>query len=250
MAAAASGKLLRLGRGLWLSPPRAGDLPELVRWLRDPQIAAWTLRIPFPYAEADGRQFLRDAARRAGAARRPMDWAIRARGRLIGVIGLQGRAGRSTRRDEVGFWLAKPFRRRGIMTLALRRITALGLGAHALRRIDAMIFASNAASCRLVERCGYRLERFIPAAYEKDGRRVDVKRYVVRSWGSGSSTRQDPAAHRTEAAHDARAPVADGAGAASGRPAAARSRRKHGGHARWQARSSRSRTATTRSPRT
>ena len=39
----------------------------------------------------------------------------------------------------------------------------------------------NKASCRVAEKCGYKFEKLVPAAYEKDGKKIDGKLYAIEN---------------------------------------------------------------------
>ncbi len=59
---------------------------------------------------------------------------------------------------EIGYWLAEPFWGRGIATRAVAEATVYGFEKLGLARLQAEVFARNAASGRVLEKCGYRLE--------------------------------------------------------------------------------------------
>ncbi len=70
---------------------------------------------------------------------------------------------------EIGYWLAEPFWGRGIATEALVALTGYAIANHALTRIYALPFAWNAASCRVLEKAGYRLEARLRRSAIKNG---------------------------------------------------------------------------------
>lgn len=170
---------LPIGRRAYLSPPQAGDLPQLLAHLRDPGIARNTLRIPFPYTARDARSFLAAVRRRRRRFRHPMDWAIRTpEGALIGLIGLQGTYGPASHRDELGYWLAKPHRGNGIMPRAVQAVVRLAFHAYGLSRLEMSVFRGNRASARVAQKCGFRLEGLLRRMVVKHGRGIDALLYA------------------------------------------------------------------------
>lgn len=152
-----------------------GDLESLVRHADNRNI--WMNlrdRFPHPYTKRDGREFLKHT--------RDQDpetaFAIAMNGEAVGGIGfmLQGDIERVS--AEIGYWLGEPFWGRGIATEALIVLTRYAIATHALTRVYALPFASNAASCRVLEKAGYTIEGRLRNSAIKDGRIVDQLQYA------------------------------------------------------------------------
>jgi RimJ/RimL family protein N-acetyltransferase len=79
---------------------------------------------------------------------------------------------------EIGYWLAEPLWGRGITTEALIAVTRYAGEVHRLSRIYALPFASNLASCRVLEKAGYGLEGRLRRSAIKDGRIIDQLQYA------------------------------------------------------------------------
>src|SRR5207247_5429960 len=79
---------------------------------------------------------------------------------------------------EIGYWLGEPFWGRGIVTDALVALTEFAIATHGLTRVYAIPFASNQASCRVLEKAGYVLEGRLRRSAVKDGRIVDQLQYA------------------------------------------------------------------------
>lgn len=145
-----------------LRPWRDDDLPALVAELQDPEIPRWTF-IPFPYAERDGRAFIARQLhdREAGTG---LALAIEAAdgGALLGGVGIEP-LDRAAGRGELGYWVAREQRRRGIATRAVKLLSAWALDELGLQRLAILPFAGNAASERVAERAGFARERSLPA---------------------------------------------------------------------------------------
>lgn len=104
-----------------LSPPVAADMHAFVQHLNDRDIYNNTLTIPNPYTLKDAEWFLRVCEMKRHEYKREMQWAIRDnRGQLIGGIGFHGIYPMQKHREEVSYWLARPFWNKGIMTKVLK----------------------------------------------------------------------------------------------------------------------------------
>ena len=159
---------------IFLSPPNAGDVKTWVKWMKDKEISHNTLRVPFPYREIDGKDFLKICVGAKKKFGKQMNWAIRvADGELIGVIGFHGKYGKGSHKDEIGYWLAKPYRRKGIMKKVINRMCKYGFEKMKLKRIEASIFPFNIASMKLLQKCGFKFEGRLRKSYLKKGKYLD-----------------------------------------------------------------------------
>lgn len=131
-------------------------------------------RFPHPYTIADAREFLRAAVEEEPKTR----FAIVVEGRAVGGIGftLHGDVERVS--AEIGYWLGEPFWGRGIVTEALRALTAYAVKTHGLTRVYALPFEWNPASFRVLEKAGYVLEGRMRRSAVKDGRVIDQLLYA------------------------------------------------------------------------
>ena len=165
---------------IYLSPFIPADIPSLSKALNDPAIYETTLRIPYPYTEADAATFINLVQLQAQVKKREMNWAIRnSSGEIIGGIGLHGKYPESAHRDEVGYWIASTEWGRGIMTRVLKRFCAYLQEECGFIRIEAPVFDFNSASCRVVEKCGFKMEGMMRKAYFKNGKYIDAKLYAL-----------------------------------------------------------------------
>jgi RimJ/RimL family protein N-acetyltransferase len=153
---------------------RASDLESLVRHADNRRI--WINlrdRFPHPYTIRDGRIFLRQMA-----AQDPETvFAIDVGGEAVGSIGFQLQSDVERVSAEIGYWLAEPFWGRGIATEALGAVTRHAADTHGLTRVYAIPFASNAASCRVLEKAGYALEGRLRRSAIKNGSVTDQLQY-------------------------------------------------------------------------
>jgi len=158
---------------------RPSDKLALIEHLREKEIYDRTLRIPYPYTEADAGEWLGVVANATRQQRQPIHWAIRnAEEYLIGGIGFDGLAIGKSHRAEIGYWLAKPFWRQGIMTAVVQHACQYAFEKFDLIKITAHVFATNPASSRVLEKCGFEQEGYLRKHYLKDGKCLDAKSYA------------------------------------------------------------------------
>jgi RimJ/RimL family protein N-acetyltransferase len=88
-------------------------------------------------------------------------------------------SGRASHVAEIGYWIAKPWRGRGIMTEAVIAICDHGFRHLGLARITAGIFTGNNGSARVLEKAGFVIEAPLGRkCYRKDGRFIDAVLYA------------------------------------------------------------------------
>jgi len=154
---------------------RASDLDALVRYADNRNI--WIHlrdRFPHPYTARDGREFIKQTL----AQRPETTFAIAVGSEAVGCIGYQLQGDVERVSAEIGYWLAEPFWRRGIATEALVATTGYAAGEHGLTRVYALPFASNTASCRVLEKAGYQLEGRLRRSAIKNGSVIDQLQYA------------------------------------------------------------------------
>ncbi len=168
--------LLTVDERVHFTEHRPGDEPALVQHLNDRDIYERTLRIPHPYTEAEAVAFLALAARSTERQGQPTHWALRnAREELIGGLGFSDFEIGASHRAEIGYWLAKPYWGQGIMTAAVRAACGFARDEWDLVKITAHVFAHNAASARVLEKCGFVQEGYLRKHFRKEGRDLDAR---------------------------------------------------------------------------
>jgi ribosomal-protein-alanine N-acetyltransferase len=161
-----------------LSEFRAADKAACLLYLNDKEIYDRTLRIPFPYTEGDFERWLAIVAQSTHQHGQPVHWAIRQQDdSLIGGIGFEGLDIGKCHRAEVGYWLAKPYWGQGIMTAVVQCACDHAFGTWGLLKIIAHVFSFNAASARVLEKCGFEKEGYLKKHHLKDGRYLDAWLY-------------------------------------------------------------------------
>ena len=78
---------------------------------------------------------------------------------------------------ELGYWLAEPFWGRGIMTQAVKIITAFAFSELNVLRVFAEPYTTNPTSARVLEKAGFVREGILRANVFKDGKVLDQYLY-------------------------------------------------------------------------
>jgi len=119
------------------------------------EVAEMTGLIPHPYPDGAAEEFIAaqtlawDTGKEYNYAVLPGHDAL-----LIGVVALRPDA---TERENLGYWIGRPYWGRGYATAALRAIIALGFGLLDVEKLTASHLVRNPASGRVMEKCGMRL---------------------------------------------------------------------------------------------
>jgi RimJ/RimL family protein N-acetyltransferase len=154
---------------------QSGDVESLVAHANNRRI--WINlrdRFPHPYTTADGRAFVRASLKMQPET----NFAIAVGGAAVGGAGFLLQADVDRVSAEIGYWLGEPFWGRGIATEVLVALTRYAIETHGLTRVFALPFATNTASCRVLEKAGYVLEARLRRSAIKDGTIVDQLQYA------------------------------------------------------------------------
>ena len=145
-----------LGEGIALRAWRDFDAAAIAAACRDPEIPRWT-GIPRRYTEQNALEFLsgRDVAMRSG---RELSLAVVDPGdAVLGSVGMSN-FDWSSRKGEIGYWMAREARGRGAGTQAVCLLSGWALGDLGLERLELLAHPENTASVRLAERAGFTRE--------------------------------------------------------------------------------------------
>ncbi len=131
-------------------------------------------RFPHPYGPADAEAWIACAS-----GQEPQrSFAIAINDVAIGGIGLEVQTDVHRRSAELGYWLGRIYWGQGMATAAVNALTSYGFKTLGLCRIYAMVFEHNAASCRVLEKCGYQFEGRMRKSVIKAGRTLDQFLYA------------------------------------------------------------------------
>ena len=166
-----------IANGICLTEFKRSDADGAVEFLNDDDIYDLTLRIPYPYTPADAERWLKIVEKATKQNGQPVNWAIRHEGKVIGGIGFDGHLIGRSHRAEIGYWLAKPYWRRGIMTAAVEAVCGHAFKNLGVIKIEAHTFIYNHGSQRVLEKCDFYPEGLLRKHFFKGGKYIDAKAY-------------------------------------------------------------------------
>lgn len=138
---------------------------RIVRWLND--------GFPHPYTLQNAEQFIETVLSDDKAYHR----AIVSEGKAIGGISAACKRGAMRFCADLGYWLAPDFWSRGIMTAAVGLFCREIFSSTDVNRLQAEVFVPNVASCRVLEKCGFRKEGVLRQSAFKNGQFYDAAVY-------------------------------------------------------------------------
>ena len=169
---------IKINEAFYLSPSEAGDKYALAAHLNDEAVYNNTLKLPYPYTIDHAIKFLQYCEDQKVKFGKDMEWRIRdANGNAVGGVSLLGKYEVGSHKDEIGYWLARPHWGKGVMALALKEFCDYAFREYDLARLEANVFAHNAASKRVLEKAGFDYEGFVKRAYLKNGNYIDAYQY-------------------------------------------------------------------------
>ena len=160
-----------------LRPWSLADIPAVTAACHDPEIPRWTA-VPHAYTERDATEFIatREEDRAAGVG---ISFAVvDSDGELLGSIGLMN-FDWPERKAEIGYWVAKEARRRGVGTRALVLLSRWAIEQLGLERIELTASPRNAASLALARRAGFTREGTLRRFRYRHGEREDLVMYSL-----------------------------------------------------------------------
>lgn len=171
-----------------LRPWAPTDAPFVFTTCQDPQIQRWT-RVPVPYTEADGVEFVGSFARAVWADRSGLALAVidAATGDPLGAVGIVS-ADHEHAIAEIGYWVAPAARRRGAARRALQLLRDWCTGPGGFRRVELQIEVENAASCAVARAAAFTLAGILP---ERILHRGALREIAMWSWSVDVTTDRD-----------------------------------------------------------
>jgi [ribosomal protein S5]-alanine N-acetyltransferase len=155
----------------------SSDKEDLIYHINDPEVFRNTLTIPHPYLSSDADYYfnlIEDLNKKYG---KPTSFAIRFEGKLIGGIGRLVNYGIDSHKDEIGYYLGKDFRNKGIMTAVVKTFSDYLHEVHHLVRIEAGVFLHNPYSMNVLENAGFQYEVIARKYHKKNDDFLDAKLY-------------------------------------------------------------------------
>lgn len=164
-------------RRLLLRPYTQGDAPEVQRLASDRRVAGPTAAIPHPYPEGAAQAWIATNADLFSSGR-GVSYAItlQSTSQLVGTVSLLDVSSAHTR-AEVGYWVGFDYWGQGYCAEALACLLDFGLGHFAITRFVGRCAASNLASAKVLEKCGFSREGVQVEHVFRNGRFEDMLLY-------------------------------------------------------------------------
>jgi RimJ/RimL family protein N-acetyltransferase len=152
----------------------AGDVEVLVAACNDRAIAEFLDQIPSPYTAADARGYIA-ASRKGWRDGTTANFAIVVDGAAVGSIGVRWFEGLDEGVAEVGYWISRDARGRGICTRALKLVSRWVLGERGVERLQLRADVANVGSNKVAQNAGFTREGVLRSSRynARLGRRVD-----------------------------------------------------------------------------
>lgn len=137
---------------LVLRKPVMEDAHALAELANDRTVAEMTTRIPYPYGLSDAVNFLKDTI--TGDEQGHLRYAITSKltGEFMGMVAVDLVSGRLV----LGYWLGKPYRRRGFMTEAASALVKAIFDTGEVDEISSSARMINDVSRTILENLGFK----------------------------------------------------------------------------------------------
>jgi len=158
---------------------RKGDAPSLLKNINDKAIYCYTLDIPYPYTIQIARKWVNlnlEAYRKK--KKKMMNFVIDINGEVAGSVGLTA-IYNTHKKAELGYWLAKKYWGKGIMTQAVGQTLEYGFVKLGLNRIFAFTRVENIASQKVLQKNNFQLEGLLRKNIIKDGKPKDLYLFAI-----------------------------------------------------------------------
>ena len=133
--------------------------------------------IPYPYTEKDALEFI--GAMLSAPKDTQYAFAICYDGKAIGSIGVFRKENVHRFTAEMGYYIAEPYWGKGITTEAIKQMCSYIFENTDIVRIFAEPYATNHASCRVLEKSGFQFEGVLRQNAIKNGQMMDMKIYAI-----------------------------------------------------------------------
>ncbi|MCX8190285.1 MAG: GNAT family N-acetyltransferase [Candidatus Diapherotrites archaeon] len=151
-------KLCFDGKRIRIRAPKKSDAARIYENVGDLELYRRTITIPKPYPKEEAERFVRRAKYYLRKGKRfAFVIADKKSDKAIGVVDLF-KLDREHKSAELGYWLGKRYRGKGIMSEAVMLMLNFGFKHLKLHRIQANVFEGNIASRRVLEKCGFSYE--------------------------------------------------------------------------------------------
>lgn len=172
-------KIIPLSDDYYLSPVVDSDLKQIAVCCNDEEVFRNTLRVPYPYTEKDAQNFLnycRECQIKYGTE---MQFAVRnLDGIMHGCVGVVSKYPKGSHVEEIGYWIEKNNRNRGLATLAIKAFSEFMFYEMNYLRLEAITYHFNEASQKALTKAGFKYEGLLRKLLVKGDRAIDCKLFA------------------------------------------------------------------------
>ena len=133
--------------------------------------------LPYPYTEQDAEEFIR--AMLSSDKNNTFAFAITLDDKAIGSIGVFRQDNIHSHTAEMGYYIGEAYWGNGYATSAIKQVCRYVFEHTDIIRIFAEPFSHNIASCRALEKAGFKYEGTLRSNAVKCGNIVDMKMYAL-----------------------------------------------------------------------
>lgn len=133
--------------------------------------------LPYPYTTEAAKEYI--SSMLSADKTKTFAFAITVNDAVIGSIGAFRCANIHSQTAELGYYIGEPYWGKGYTASAVRQICARIFESTDIIRIFAEPFAHNTASCRVLEKAGFKLEGILRRNAVKNNKVVDMKMYAL-----------------------------------------------------------------------
>jgi len=162
---------------LILRPFKKSDEKSLIENINDWKVSRCISTVPYPYRMKDAKKWIAHCIKSLKSKnKKEIVFAVDKNGEVIGSIGLHDI--NKNHKAEIGYWLAKRFWNKGIITEAIKITTEYGFKRLKLKRIYASVYLKNEISAHVLEKNHYKREGLLRNYALKNGECIDCFMYA------------------------------------------------------------------------
>lgn len=154
-----------------LRPFKKGDEFSLAKNINNKEVIQNTIINIYPYKLKDAKDWIKKNLEEDKKKKPKMiNFVIDINDEVAGSVGF-GKI--DSHKAEIGYWLAKKYWNKGIMTRAIKLITKFGFEKLGFKRIYAYTFSFNKRSARVLEKSGYKFEGILKKNTKRGRKFID-----------------------------------------------------------------------------
>ena len=133
--------------------------------------------LPYPYTEDDAKFYINEMLK--ADKNSVFAFALTADHKVVGSIGVFRKDNIHSRTAEMGYYIAESFWGKGLGTCAIKQTCQYVFNNTDILRIFAEPFSYNIASCRILEKSGFKCEGVLRSNAVKNNQILDMKIYSL-----------------------------------------------------------------------